>query len=143
MSNKKSNIPEKIQIKDFRQLLVYKKGLEFISEVHKVIEKFPETQKFASTQQISRSSTAICANIAEGNGQLYRLKEFSSLNISVGEVCETQFWLDFALGQKYITQEEHKGLDEKAEEIKRMLKGKLEKIKEEVDGKPLAELLMK
>lgn len=133
-SKKKGAIPEKLHVQDFRTLEVYKKCLILIDEIYKVVEKFPETEKYIVSQQLLRAMTSVSANIAEGNGQLYSLKEFSSLNVAVGEASETRFWLELSYKRKYITETQYNKLDADVQEIVRMLLGKMKKIKQDIEG---------
>jgi four helix bundle protein len=53
----------------FEDLEVYHLAVELAADVYKLLEVFPESEKFALTQQMKRSVTSIALNIAEGRGR--------------------------------------------------------------------------
>ena len=48
------------------KLEVWKKAVDFVVEIYKVTEDFPNEEKFGLISQIRRASVSIPANIAEG-----------------------------------------------------------------------------
>lgn len=56
-------------IKSYKDLIAWQKGIELVSVTYQILEKFPKEEKFGLISQISRSSTSIPANIAEGWGR--------------------------------------------------------------------------
>ncbi|MOA26744.1 hypothetical protein D3C78_1475590 [compost metagenome] len=106
----------------FRQLLVYKKGFELAQEIYSITKNFPKEELYSLTDQIRRSSRSVCANIGEGYRKRKYPKHFiSKLSDSDMENSETQVWLDFALANHYISQQIYLELDNKADEIARLL----------------------
>jgi four helix bundle protein len=53
---------------DFRDLNVYKKGLDMVKEVYAVSKRFPKEEIFGLTNQFRRATTSVVLNIAEGSG---------------------------------------------------------------------------
>ena len=52
-------------IRHFRDLDVYQNAFETGIRVYELSKKFPDSERYALTNQIRRSSRALCANIAE------------------------------------------------------------------------------
>lgn len=50
----------------FRDLIVYKKTFDLAMRVFEITKKFPPEEKFELTDQIRRSSRAVCRAIGEG-----------------------------------------------------------------------------
>lgn len=117
-----------ISIKDFTQLKVWKKAFELTSDIYKITTPFPAFETYAMKSQIIRSVSSIAANIAEGNGQLYKKKEINFYNNALGSATETKNWLLIALDQNYITQEQFNNLDAKLTEIIKMLIGCIKRV---------------
>jgi len=108
--------------KGFRGLTVYKKAFELAMDIYEMTKKFPATEKFELTDQIRRSSRAVCRAIGEGYRKRQYPKHFSSkMSDSDMENTETQVSLDFAFECKYISQEQYNDLIEKSEEVGRLL----------------------
>jgi four helix bundle protein len=106
----------------FRDLKVYQKAFDFAMKIFEITKKFPSEEKFELTDQIRRSSRAVCRAIGEGYRKRQYPKHFSSkMSNADKENTETQVSLDFAETCKYISQEEYQELINNSEEIDRML----------------------
>lgn len=109
-------------ISGFRNLTVYKKAFDLAMEIFEITKKFPSQEKYELTDQIRRSSRAVCRAIGEGYRKRQYPKHFSSkMSDSDMENTETQVSLDFALNCGYVSEEEYKTLLEKSEEVGRLL----------------------
>lgn len=108
--------------KGFRGLTVYKKAFELAMDIYEITKEFPAIEKFELTDQIRRSSRAVCRAIGEGYRKRQYPKHFSSkMSDSDMENTETQVSLDFAFECKYISQDQYDTLIEKSEEVGRLL----------------------
>jgi len=106
----------------FRELKVYQMSFEAARQIRLISMKFPKEETYSLTDQIRRSSRSVCVNIGEGYRKRVYPKHFSSkMTDADGEATETSIWLDFALDSEYIDQESFKALQEKYNEIGRML----------------------
>ena len=106
----------------FRDLTVYKKAFELAMRIFEITKKFPPEEKFELTDQIRRSSRAVCRAIGEGYRKRQYPKHFSSkMSDADMENTETQVSLDFAETCKYISHEEYLELLDNLEEVGRML----------------------
>lgn len=56
-------------INTFRDLLIWKKSLDFVTEIYRVTRTLPGTEMYGLTIQMQRSSVSIPSNIAEGYGR--------------------------------------------------------------------------
>jgi four helix bundle protein len=98
-------IKENKKISTYRDLDVYKMGMEGAMRIYVLSKKFPSDERYSLTDQIRRSSRSVCANIAEGwRKRRYRAAFISRLSDSETEAAETQVWLEFAYKCKYIDQ---------------------------------------
>ncbi|HJW29938.1 MAG TPA: four helix bundle protein, partial [Saprospiraceae bacterium] len=111
-----------ISNQSFRDLTVYKKAFELAMEIFDITKKFPKEERYSLTDQIRRSSRAICSCIAEA----YRKRNYPAYFVSKSsdadmENSETQSWLDFSHACGYVDEEKFKDLLLKSDEIGRML----------------------
>jgi four helix bundle protein len=91
-------------------------------KIFHLTKKFPKDEMFGLTNQMRRSSRAVCSNFAEGyRKRKYEAHFVSKLTDADMENSETEVWLDFALACEYITQEEFQQLYAETEEIGRLL----------------------
>lgn len=107
----------------FRDLIVFKKSYSFGLEIYKLVESFPNFEKYSLSSQIRRSSRSIAANISEAWAFRKYPKSFiHKLNISYGEASETSVWLEFAHTHNYINQKTFKEFYDLCEELQKMLR---------------------
>jgi len=112
---------------NFRDLVVYQKAFALAMKIFEITKKFPAEEKYELTDQIRRSSRAVCRAIGEGYRKRQYPKHFSSkMSDADMENTETQVSLDFAQNCKYITQEEYQALIDNLEEVGRMLNHMIE-----------------
>ncbi len=99
----------------FKTLLAYQKGFD-------LAKTFPDYVKFPLMSQIVRSSRSVCSNIAEGYRKRQYKKHFlSKLSAADSENSETQLQLDFALACEYILKATQLELQNKSEEVGKLL----------------------
>ncbi len=105
----------------FKNLIVWQKARALVKHVYQITTLFLTNEKFGLISQMRRASVSIPSNIAEGAGRNSN-KDFSRfLDIANGSSfeLETQFYLRLDL--EYISVEQFNSLDEKIQEIQKML----------------------
>lgn len=127
MENKKEFIG------DLSKLIVYQKALVFHKKIYGMIDKLPTTEKYNLCDQIRRAITSVVANVAEGYARISYKEEYNFLNIAVGSLSETRSFLDICLSVNYISSEEYESLDNEAEQVLRMLIGKMKSVKKMIE----------
>jgi len=106
----------------FRELKVYQLAFEAAREIRLLSMKFLKEETYSLTDQIRRSSRSVCINIGEGYRKRIYPKHFTSkMTDADGEATETSIWLDFALDCESLSSDAHKTLQDKYNEIGRML----------------------
>ena len=74
--------------------------------VFEVSKGFPHEERYSLTDQIRRSSRAVCANLAEAwRKRRYEAAFIAKLSDAEAEAAETQTWLEFAVGCGYFAPE--------------------------------------
>jgi four helix bundle protein len=106
-----------------KDLEIFKRSYAISLEIYKVSASFPKEERFAITDQLRRSSSSICANIAEGYGrQLTSNSDFKRfLIIAKGSCQETQVWIDYCHDLSFIGSQTAERWALEYEEISRML----------------------
>lgn len=109
-------------VRSFRDLEVYQLATEQSSKLFEITRRFPREERFALTNQIRRSSRGVAPLIAEAWARHSYAPAFrNTISIALGEVCETQAWLDQALNQGYITLDEFNELNDGWQRVWAML----------------------
>ena len=107
-------------IKKFKDLRIWQKGIEVVTDIYILTKKFPKEELYGLTSQIRRSAISIPSNIAEGFRR-YHNKEYKQfLYITLGSCAELETPIAIANNLKYITEDEEIELTEKLDHICRM-----------------------
>ena len=112
----------KKEIKHFRDLEVYQKSFELAMRIFQITKNLPSEERYALTDQIRRSSRAVCSNLAEA----WRKRKYSAvfcnkLTDAMQEASETQSWLEFCYACQYIDESLFKAMDKEYESVIGML----------------------
>jgi four helix bundle protein len=77
-------------IKSYKDLLIWQKGIQIVVLTYKITKSFPKDEIYALTSQIKRASVSVPSNIAEGYGRNTD-KSFSHfIDISRGSLFELE-----------------------------------------------------
>ncbi len=89
-------------IKSYKDLLIWQKGIRIVILVYKIVKSFPQDELYALTSQLKRASVSVPSNIAEGYGRNTD-KSFSHfLDISRGSLFEVETQLIIAKELDFI-----------------------------------------
>ena len=104
-----------------KDLEVWKKSMDLVEDVYKLMKQLPKSEKYGLISQIKRSSISIPSNIAEGAGRASTKEFIRYLDIARGSLSEleTQLLLLDRLG--FCSPEEN--LNEEIQTIGKMLYG--------------------
>jgi four helix bundle protein len=79
-----------IVVKDFKDLLVWQKGMLIAEQCYLLTKNFPKEEIYGMVSQIRRASVSIPANISEGYGRHSKGDYVRFLNIAKGSVNELE-----------------------------------------------------
>ena len=89
-------------IKSYKDLDVWRKGIELVDLTYKMTSYFPDFEKFSLVSQILRASISVPSNIAEGFGRQHT-KEFRRFClIALGSCSELETQLIIAKKRNYV-----------------------------------------
>lgn len=91
-----------VKIERFSDLTVWQEAHKLALSVYRFTGGFPAREKFGIVGQVRRSSSSICANIAEGFGRRTTRELLRSLQIARGENEETRYFLILSRDLGYI-----------------------------------------
>jgi four helix bundle protein len=92
-----------MKIKDFRDLDVWKKGMEVVKTVYGITGSFPKEEIYVLTSQMRRAAISIPSNIAEGFNRKHNKEYRQFLYVGLGSCGELGTHCEIAHGQKYLT----------------------------------------
>ena len=117
-------------IRSAEELEVYQVAYRVAMEIFKESKNFSPDEKYSLTDQIRRSSRAVCANLREAWAKRrYPAHFVSKLTDADAENSETQIWLDFAKDCGQLDPSRHTELLEEVRQVGRMLGGILKNPK--------------
>ena len=96
-------------------------SMELSVEVLKLTKELRARHENIISNQIGRSATSICANIAESKYAHSRADFISKLEISLKETNETSKWLEMLWKSDYIDEVRFRTLDRKCSTIRFLL----------------------
>ena len=96
------------KIKNFRDLDIWKKGIEIVKDIYKIVRKFPKLELYSLTNQMQRASLSIPTNIAEGFNRFHNKEYKQFLYIALGSCAELETQIEIAIELKYINEEKKK-----------------------------------
>ena len=115
-------------VKSYRELMVWKKAMDFAEHVYRVQRDFPASERYGLCDQLRRAVVSIPSNIAEGRGR-GSAKDFSHfLTLARGSLNEVSTQLELAARLGYL--DSGSGLYEESLEIRKMLNAMIERLKQ-------------
>jgi four helix bundle protein len=114
---------------NYKDLLVWKKAMELVTEIYRVSQKFPKEETYGLISQIRRSAVSIPSNIAEGKGRR-TAGEFQQFLVQArGSLyeLETQIWI--AVDLAYIETQTGEQFKKRKIELAKMLNALIDAVK--------------
>jgi len=110
-----------MKVKSYKELNVWKKGMEIVEHIYDITERFPQKELYVLTSQIQRSAISIPSNIAEGFARGHTAEYRQFLRIALGSCAELNTQLMIAFGRNYIKQSKSENLQEYLDHESRMI----------------------
>ena len=108
-------------MQSYKDLIVWQKSIQLVTELYRVTEKFPKTEIFGLTSQIRRASVSIPANIAEGYARKHKKEYIQFLRIAFGSGAELETFLVISKNLGFIKDDSIIKVNELLDEVMRML----------------------
>lgn len=116
------------KIRNFKDLRIWQKGIEIVTDIYTLTKKFPKEELFSLTSQLRRSAISIPSNIAEGFKRFHNKEYKQFLFITLGSCAELETQIIIAKELKYINENEEAKLVEKLDHICRMTSSLIKKL---------------
>jgi len=111
-----------MDIKDFRDLNVWKLGKKVVLEVKVISKRFPRHEIFGLTSQMRRSGVSIPSNVAEGYNRQYKKEYIRFLYFALGSCAELETQTEIAFELQYMNVNDKDNLLELIDHESRMLR---------------------
>ena len=91
-------------IKTFRDLIVWQKTMDLVTQIYLASWNFPKSEFYGLISQLRRSAVSLPCYIAEGYGRRSTEDYVRFLQIFVGSLYELQTQLEIAKKLEYLTE---------------------------------------
>jgi four helix bundle protein len=108
-------------IRTYRDLLVWQKGIVLVTDVYNATRGFPREETYGLTSQMRRCAVSIPSNIAEGHGRSTRREYLRYLEVAAGSLRELQTQLVIARNLNFLPPDAYSQIEEQSLELDRML----------------------
>lgn len=95
----------------YRKLDSYQLAKQLVTMVYVLLNKFPDYERHALSDQIRRAAISIPSNIAEGMGRFTTKDRIRFLDISYGSLYETMCQMEIAYEQHYISSQDFESFE--------------------------------
>ena len=85
------------EINSYRDLDVWRKGMDFAADVYRLTKLMPKTEEYRLTSQVQRAAASVPANIAEGHVRGSRKEYAQFISIARGSLAEAETLLMLAV----------------------------------------------
>ncbi len=116
------------KIKTYRDLNIWKVGIELVKDIYRSTEKFPKQEMYGIVSQMRRSAISIPSNVAEGFKRYHNKEYRQFLYVTLGSCAELETQVAIAKELKYIQADKEAILLEKLDHIGRMITNLLKKL---------------
>lgn len=104
-----------------KQLNVYKKSVELVSEIYRLTENYPKAEAFGLTSQMRRAAVSIPSNLSEGASRKSEKDRKRFYRISRSSLVELDTQLEISINLNYLNNNNTKKVEKLANEVFAML----------------------
>ena len=107
----------------YKNLEAWKQSMNLVVEIYNETKKFPKEEIFGLSQQMRRSAVSIPSNIAEGCSRKGEKETVQFLFMAKGSLAELETQVIISNHVGYISDTLTKEINDKIDELKRILSG--------------------
>jgi len=116
------------KIKTYRDLNIWKKGIEIVKNVYEITRKLPKIEEYALNIQMRKAAISIPSNISEGFRRYHNKEYRQFLYISLGSCAELETQITIAKELGYIEGSKEEEMLEEIDHVCRMIMSLIKKL---------------
>src|SRR5258706_10696824 len=97
-------------VRSFRDLDVWRLGLELVEVIYRCTATFPKSETFGLAAQMRRAAVSIPSNIAEGQARKSTKEFLQFISIALGSLAELDTQLELTVRLNYQTEDTHSAI---------------------------------
>jgi four helix bundle protein len=105
----------------FRDLIVWQKGMDFVTQIYRVTALYPKSEAMGLVSQLRRAAVSIPSNIAEGFGRRFPNEHVHFLQYAMASLFEVQTQLEISKNLNLLPEKDFERLWEASREVERLL----------------------
>ncbi len=109
--------------RDFRSIKAWQHAHQLTLAAYLATARFPLDERFGMTSQLRRATSSVAANLAEGSSRRSRADFVRFLEIALGSLRETEYFLLLAHDLKFLGESDYTDLTARTNETARTLTG--------------------
>ena len=118
------------EVKSYRDLLVWQKGIALVKAIYLITQKFPVEERYGLTAQMRRAAVSVPSNVAEGQARHTTGEFIQFISHSEGSIAELDTQLVIAIELGYCSQAQAKVVFASIDELRKMLNGLRRRLQE-------------
>ncbi len=130
-----------MQIRSYRDLLVWQRGMDLTSLVHQLSAELPNEERYGLVSQMRRAAISAPSNIAEGHQRTSTKDYLRLLSFASGSLAELETLIELASRLSTIRTTSFEELVAQADELGKMLRSLQQRLEEKLQPQPLASSL--
>lgn len=107
-------------IKSYRDLLIWQRGITFVKLVYQETATFPDSERYGLTNQMRRAAVSIPSNIAEGQARQHRGEFRQFLFTALGSIAELETQILISRDLAFISEKSSQELLDGLVELQKM-----------------------
>ncbi len=112
---------DKIQIRSYKDLIVYQKAYVLCIDVYDGTKGYPRNEEIGLVSQMRRAAVSIPSNIAEGYRRKSKKEYIHFLRIALGSLAELETQVSLSVDMNFMKKETGETILNKAESVGQML----------------------
>lgn len=108
-------------IHDYRDLIVWQKGIVLTKAIYSLTRSFPKHETFALANQLQRAAVSVPSNIAEGQARQHTGEFRHFLYLALGSLAEVDTQVTIAQELEYVNLDDCRQINALVTEMRKML----------------------
>ncbi|MGB2727488.1 MAG: four helix bundle protein [Halobacteriota archaeon] len=118
-----------MKIKSFKELDVWKKGMDIVDCVYEATARFPKEERYGLATHIQRTAVSIPSNVAEGFARQHTKEYIQFCYVALGSCAELETQLIIAQRRNYVSKDMFLKLEDYLDHESRMLMNLIKSLK--------------
>src|SRR5215471_15543372 len=118
----------------YRDLEVWKQGMELVEECYTLTATFPRSEVFGLTAQMRRAAVSISANVAEGHCRRETKPYRHHVSIAIGSHGELETYFELSVRLGFISRADCVRVMKECDSVGRLLSGLHRALRRRLEG---------